>query len=354
MIISTCGFGSTGSSAVSDYILECDDVQVFDNIEFTIASIPDGLSDLEYHLLKCHTRLSSSIYAIQRFRKLIASSSREWCFQTSITKKQINEITNNFLEEIIQLRFIGYSPAIDKKYNQFWRHYWGESIVLHRIIPALEKGKIIKKNFDFFPLEEVEVSINPLNFYKAAVNYTQNLLSAMGCDFSKKIVLDQAFSGDNPVSSFPFYKDPYAVVVDRDPRDLYIFAKKFLLSRGRFMPTDSVDNFITYYRMLRDNQPYKIKNIRVLVINFEDLVYDYDNTSSKINTFLGLRNNHRHTIFKPEISVANTNLIRKYPELKEDIKEIERRLPEYLFHFEKYKTIKDAGEMFFGKSPLNK
>ena len=51
MIVSTCGFGSTGSSAVSDYLMECENTQILDKIEFTIASRVDGLADLEHAVM---------------------------------------------------------------------------------------------------------------------------------------------------------------------------------------------------------------------------------------------------------------------------------------------------------------
>lgn len=353
MIISTCGFGSTGSSAVSDYLLECEGVSVFDKIEFTISTQVDGLADLEHHIMHGHSRQSGSIAAIQRFRKMIHNNSRLWCTRTNIDKKTINELTEKFINSITMVKYVGHSPGINSNHWMLLRRYFGNSIMKNRIIPAFERKGIIKKNVDFYPLEMVEVAVKPPNFYDASRDYISELLLAMGCDLSKTVVLDQAFSGNNPARHFRFFNDPYAVVVDRDPRDLYIFAKKKLLSKGRFMPSDNVDNFIIYYRMLRDNQSYKDENPRVLKINFEEMVYDYNNATLKIDKFLNMTNNNRKTIFKPEISVANTNLIRKFPEFKEDVKKIEKALPEYLFPFEEYPTIIDSGKMFFGKSPLN-
>lgn len=354
MLISTCGFGSTGSSAVTDYILECENTQVFDQIEFTLTTCPDGLEDLEYHLMKSPSRLSSGIYAIQRFRKLIAECSREWAAMTPIDKRTINRLTDDYLASITQLSFVGYSPALHKRHGRLLRRYLGNSVLLQRVIPLLEKKGIIKRNFDFYPLDKVEAAVRPSNFYDASRRYVRDLLSAMGCDFSKTIVLDQAFVGNDPAKSFPFYDDPYAVVVDRDPRDLYIFAKVKLLSRGRFMPTDTVENFITYYRLLRDAQPYKQANDRILSISFEEMVYEYDRTADKIDRFLQLENKHRQTIFRPQMSAANTNLIRRFPEFRKEVETIERNLPEYLFPFERYPAIASSVAMFFGKSPLNK
>ena len=354
MIVSTCGFGSTGSSAVSDYLKECENTCVLDEIEFDLASMPDGLEDLEYHLMLRHSRLKSSVYAFQRFKKNIQRFSKSWCTLTKIDKETLIRLTDEFIESISQISFVGFSPSYDRRPHSLWRRYFGYSFMLQRLIPGLERRRILKKNVDFYPLERINASIAPDNFYDEARKYVKSLLETMGCDFSKTVVLDQGFSGDDPVKSFNFYEDPYAIVVDRDPRDLYIFAKKFLLSRGRFMPTEDVQSFIAYYRMLRDGQPYKKKNDRVLKINFEEMVYDYDNTTKRINSFLNVVNKQPKTIFIPEISVANTNLIRKFPEFEEDIKVIERELSDYLFPFEQYHEIQGSTTMFCGKSPLNK
>ena len=151
-----------------------------------------------------------------------------------------------------------------------------------------------------------------------------------------------------------FYEDSYAVVVDRDPRDMYIFAKKVLLSKGRFMPTDTVENFIEYYRLLRSGDSYRFENERVLRLRFEDMVYNYDATTKRIDDFLHVVNTNKKSIFVPEMSAANTNLIRKFPEFAADIAKIEQALPEYLFDFDKYEPIDNGGKMFFGKSPLNR
>lgn len=350
MIVSTCGFGSTGSSAVSDYLLECENFCVFDDVEFNLASRVDGLEDLEYHLMIRNSRLAKGIQAIRRFESLISSSSREWIVNTKITKAQIDELTHNYINSITQVSFVGYQPRSKNSIKAFFEHYWGESIFLNRFIPYLEKHGYLKKNIDFYPLGEVKASNKPANFYDATRIYVRDLLTAMGCDFSKNIVLDQGFVGNDPAKSFPFFDNPYAIVVDRDPRDLWIFAHVKLLSRGRFMPVDNVDKFITYYRMMRDNQPYKEKNDRIMTINFEDMVYRYESTSSKIDMFLNLKNIRRKSIFDPAMSIANTNLIRKFPQYKKDVKKIEASLSEYLYPFHEFKNIDNSGQMFFGKS----
>lgn len=351
MIVSTCSFGSSGSSAVTDYLSECEDAYVFDKLEFSIVTECDGMEDLEYHLMMRNSRQSGCINAIQRFNKLVNGHLKGWNKRTGIDKGYVRKITDEYIDSLTQVRFKSFSPRIDKPHSQFLQTYLGNAIIRQRLIYGLEKRKIITKNVDFYPLDYVNISIKPENFYCASRKYLHDLLEGMGCDFNKRmVVLDQAFSGNDPAKSFPFFEDVYAIVVDRDPRDMYIFAKKVLLSKGRFMATDTVDDFIKYYRALRNRQPYKYEDSRILCLQFEDMVYNYENTADKIDCFLGIRNSHRNTVFVPEMSAANTCLIRKFPEFAQDIKRIEENLPEYLFDFSKHEMIESNNGMFFGKS----
>lgn len=351
MIVSTCSFGSSGSSAVTDYLAECDDAYVFDKIEFTIVTECDGIEDLEYHLMMRNSRQSGSVNAIQRFNKRVNSHLKGWNKRSGISKEYVRKITDEYIDSLTQVRYKSFSPRIDKPHSELLQTYLGNAIIRQRIIYRLEKKKILTHNVDFYPLDYINISIKPENFYDTTKLYLKKLLTGMGCDFSKDlVVLDQAFSGNDPAKSFPFFDDVRAVVVDRDPRDMYIFAKKVLLSKGRFMPTDSVENFIAYYRSLRDGQPYKKANPYVLSIKFEDMIYNYEKTVNRIDQFLGIQNHHRKTIFVPEMSAANTCLIRKFPEFADDVKKIEEELSEYLFDFDKYETIESSNGMFFGKS----
>ena len=48
MIISTCSFGSTGSSVITDYLKEFGTLHVMDGAELTWISTVDGIIDLDY------------------------------------------------------------------------------------------------------------------------------------------------------------------------------------------------------------------------------------------------------------------------------------------------------------------
>ena len=201
----------------------------------------------------------------------------------------------------------------------------------------------------------MEFSISPDDFVLHTRNYVMNILREAGAKEGHNIVLDQPYSGNYPQKSFDYFDNPVAIVVDRDPRDNYLFAKKFLLHKGRSIPSESVEKFVVYYRNMRENMPYKQEDARVLRLNMESMIYDYEETAQKVIDFCNLKEwSNPRTIFEPTLSINNTQVFKRYPEYEADIRYIERELSEYLFPFEKYGDVNTSGKMFYGKSPLNK
>lgn len=354
MIIGTCGFASTGSSAVSDYLKEFDENQVFDRFEFPLCFLPDGLEDLEYHLTQHVCRDDSCGIAIPRFRRCLEKIF--WPIlrkQFNVSDAQIEKITEEFIGSIVQLEWkTAKRTDILLNPSKFF-HYFGIKIMKKRVLPRIQRkvGHVV----DMWPYRKVEVSIYPENFEEAARQFIRNILTLMGADLNKNIVLDQPFLGSNPVRSFHFFDNPKAIVVDRDPRDNYLFTKLVLYKTENIIPVNDVKTFVKYYRLLRDNHPYKQPNDNVLNIHFEDMVYDYENTTAKIRDFCHLTDNQRpKSIFDPNLSMANTQLYLRYPEYAADIEYIKKELPEYLFDFDKYPKPSLSGKMFSGRSPLNR
>lgn len=343
MIIGACSFGSTGSSAVSDYLCEFGNVQVLDSLEFTWVSGVDGLIDLEYHLMHPHNRTADSITAIDRYRERAKRSLHLYEKDGGIDSKAFMESVDRFLDSITQVKWT-------------WEHnrnrgFWGRNIrrITDRIIPFIEIK--LGRHLNCWPMEEVSLSVCPENFYVAARLHVKELLTAMGADFSRPIILDQSFAGNNPQSCFPFFDDPYAVVVDRDPRDNYVFANTRLLGWNHFMAATPVEKFVKYYRALRDKQPYKEANERILSIQFEDMVYHYEDTTNRIRDFFHLGENPApKTIFNPQKSMANTQVWKRYPQFSKDIEYIEKELSEYLFDYTGCPEPDKDAQMFFGKA----
>ena len=116
----------------------------------------------------------------------------------------------------------------------------------------------------------------------------------------------------------------------------------------RFTPTFTVDDFIEYYK----DQMSLIRKYseNVLLVRFENLIYEYDSEVSKIENFLGISSHNKpKKYFDPAISIANTQMSLRFPKLEEDIKKIEEKLPDYLYPFDESRADLKAKMWVFKK-----
>lgn len=360
MVIGTCGFVGTGTSAVSDYIKEFSSVSALDMFEFIITHGPDGLEDLDFQLNEHCVKFTSSTVAIERFKSNIYNYLIHQLHSKSM-KEKVEIALDKYIQSISQVTWNGYS-AID--YALF-----GTTMYRHPEVNMFGRkaGKKMlqfvyrNKEFDYtgFPLYTNHFSIKPQDFVEFTKQFIYEIFKACNVDMEKNILLDQPFNAINPYRSFKFFDSPKAIIVDRDPCDLYILAKKYLHPRrvALCVPTDTTDNFITYYEELRKAmyENLRKKSDDILFIQFEDLVYQYNETRKKINEFCALdETDHTMHFFDPAMSIANTQLIKRFPEEKENYLLIKERLKDYTYDFEKYGDVDTSGTMFVNRSPLNK
>ena len=187
-------------------------------------------------------------------------------------------------------------------------------------------------------------SVRPRNFYEITKVYIDALIKSFtGYDNNKHInVLNQPFPANCPETCFAFFNDPKAIVVQRDPRDLYIFCRHIMKSSAAWIPTDNVDSFITFYAKMRETLQ---DNPNTISLNFEDIIYHYDETVDKMEGFLGLKKHvspREH--FNPQVSIVNTQLFKKYSQYSCEIKKIEKELSGYLYDFPEDYQICIRGE----------
>lgn len=341
MIIGSCGFGSTGSSVLTDFLREYDDVQVYDNFEFTLAYRVDGLQDLESHLVTKFSKTSSGDYAIKRF----LDSSKMYCtpfINKPCKGKVFYKLSKEYIDSIEQLNYKGIESVDLNRGNVISNMFafFSKKILMKYC------EKILRRRLYWWPARKIHFSIKPDNFYEETIKYTNKIFEAMGADLSKPICLDQPFEGNNPRQSMKFFEDAYAIRIDRDPRDLYLEYKYSKDVDDKFFPHSNVDDFILYFKKLRE----KVEDDdKIISIKFEEFIYEYDKTKKRIEDFLGIKNHVApKKWFNPQRSINNTQMIRKHPEDIEDIKKIEKELSEYLFPFENYPNVKFTGKGFTG------
>ena len=198
MFIGACGFGSTGSSVITDYLKEFDDVRVKDDLEFTWVSRTDGLIDLERAVMHPHNRTGDSITAIRRFKVLAEKLERVYALH-GLPREEFRRLIDEYLESITTVKWYWYSNSGKSVYTP---KGLASYLMRRKIIPKAE----IKRghHVTWWPLREVSLSVKPENFYEASRKLVQEMLTAMGVDTSKTVALDQPFAGNNPQACFPF------------------------------------------------------------------------------------------------------------------------------------------------------
>lgn len=345
MIIGVCGYGATGSSAIVGMLKEYEEFNVCDKAEIQEAFRIDGLQDLEYHLVKQYSRHISGDVAIKRFKESIGY------YKTPIVKKTIppkeyTRLSIDYIDSLIQGSWYG----IDNIDYNTKSPLYNLIVLLFKKLVFPNYERITGHPYNHWPARQMYLSICPENFYEKTREYTNNLINSVSRNDGKPVVFDQLFEGNNPENSFPFFDEPMAIVVDRDPRDLWLVAKyaKKALGEARFMPREDVKVFVEYYKRLRANQK-KENTDRVLFIQFEDAIYNYDEVERKLEQFLKCsRHTNKRKYFKPDISINNTQLFNnpQYADCAEEIRYIERSLGEYLFDFSKYPKLREFKKTF--------
>ena len=119
-----------------------------------------------------------------------------------------------------------------------------------------------------------------------------------------------------------------------------------------YIPSDDVDTFIRWYRGIRFSQQKERQNQNVLLLHFEDLIFNYETSLTELKHFLNF-NDKDHVekleCFNPAQSIKNTYKFKNYPQWKDDILRIEDELPEYCYHFPDRFTDNNASNIDINK-----
>ena len=331
MIITTCGYGNSGASAVLDFLKGYDEIRIIDDVEFQIVHMPDGLLDLRNALLNPNGRLGSTS-AIYRFERLKYSN-----FAKGIKKLGCNydSYSDEFINTLDAITWNGYSvfdpiDLFNYKYNDLF--FFIRKICLHyaRKFNLKHRPFFHKRYFSIMDKEQFDC---------LAKDFISKLLKGISVNSDEKVVLDMLFSTMDSQRGVEFFDDNVkTIIVSRDPRDVYLYSNLHPYVSA-FLPYDDVNQFIQYFRMLRKNE---VKNKGALYINFEDLIYNYYETTSKIMSYLEIpsRPANEFKYFNPDISVRNTFPFQS-SENKKCVRSIESELSDYLYDFPSYKSPVD-------------
>lgn len=324
-IISCASYGGTGSSAITDLLKEFTICKSLGDFEFSFLHYPKGIRDLELNILNRNNRLNTS-YAIFEFLEMNKKIEREY---KKYFGDEYFDLTKKYIESLIQVSWKGTSELYTSDENKYLK-------LLYRILNKVFNTIKLKREGVYFQKKNYPLYscyISKEKFYENTQNYLEKLFKSLDKEEKyEKIVLDQLVPSSDINSYLNYIKNLKVIVVDRDPRDLYILNREFW-NEG-WIPQD-INSYIEYFRNIRIHQNYeKEDKSKIFRIRFEDLIYSYEETLKKIILFLELdEKNHlnKKQFFNPEISIKNTNLKSKYSKYVEEISRIEKELKEFCY-----------------------
>ncbi|MGT2681934.1 hypothetical protein [Streptococcus porci] len=334
-VLSCASYYGTGSSAITDFFSEFDDLYSMTNYEFRFLQDPDGVSDLEYNLVENHNRHNSG-HALKRFKRLVDFNSGTFFNKRyePFFDNQYKSISYEYIKELTDFSFKGY---------WFYDFYdRGKFFYYRKLLP----GKVIRK---LMPNKTENTYINALpnemtfcsrpgkeKFIKCTQKYISTLLDAANKKKCEYIMVDQMIPPSNVNRYTKYFEDVKVFVVDRDPRDVYLLSK--YVWKDRVIPTDSVEIFCRWFEYTRAHRLEEVYNPNTtMLVQFEDLIYKYNEITDNLVKWVGLDPNmHRRkkAFFDPNKSIKNTRLWIGKKEYEEEVNYIVERLPQYLYNYQ--------------------
>ena len=204
-------------------------------------------------------------------------------------------------------------------------------IIYRQPIYTFGKKNNMDKNPYFFAMPTKEENFN------AARNFVNRYFEMCRKGKDGVAIFDQLIHAQHTEIIDQFFDDSFrAIIVLRDPRDLYCLSKYFWSKPPHGfkppLPTD-IEEFCDFWKKTTN---FNKSASNVLPLFFEELVYDYENTLTKIESFLGLtKKDHLYPkkYFDPEKSIRNTQIFKRTKETREEAIEISQRIPNLLFKF---------------------
>jgi len=389
------GYMFSGKAAAIDLIREFKGYDVPNyRYEFPLIRIQDGIMDLEKALVDDWSPIRSDV-ALKRFLKLTAKMANRrrkislkeeelvaWGFD-EIYAEKFREYSEEYAESLVDLRTRAAWPYYELAQSFYelsvrlllprikgWKLSllkatllpvrWGPALLFPRyandfrnivasildplsVATAPKARNRVGKSDVYYDWPVVDLTIpSGEGFYEKTQSYLEKLLSiAMSDRENHTIVMHNAFEPFNPWRAIKYFGDVKCIVVDRDPRDIYVTSRTY--SKGfnddpnvneRISFSYDVDLFIRRFMILRKNSNIsKDPPGRVLRIRFEDLVMDYANSLQRIYDFLG-ENESTHEkrlqFFDPSVSRKNVGLWKSYPNQGE-IEKIRKALESFCY-----------------------
>jgi hypothetical protein len=328
-VLDLSGYSFSGKSAVYDLLTEFDGYFSHSKeFEFELIRVQGGLLDLRNALVDNWSPIRSS-ESIRNFYRLIDRIGGSGDTRSRFTSAGSNydrifpgftDISKDYIESLI---------------DASWYCDWPFPLYSCDLGSLLLKK--IKKKLGFNSKELLYLSRPSNDFFISSTNlYLYRLFSSAIPGGNKCLVINNAFEPFYPEKSLELIESSKSIIVDRDPRDIYLSALDAGLIQGSevglAVTGQNVLNFIDRFKVYHLLSPISSPNVYRL--SFESLVLDYEAESTRVLNFLGENlkvHSRKYSVFNPASSAKNVGIWKSLnnASLKSDIKIIERELSQY-------------------------
>ncbi len=335
-IITTTGFYGTGSSAITDLMSEYENVMCKGDLEIRIAHDPYGISDLEYNLIENANRHNSS-NALKKFKKMIDRLHGTFLSKTyeNYFNGKLRTYSDEYIRKLVQFEYYGkWHYDIIERGNLFFilsRSYNKAFVLLKKLFHVSNEV-----SHSLLPKDEMAYATiaDEAAFLEATRDYFDRLIAEINPLEKEFVMLDQLVPPSNIARYERYFSNLFTIVVDRDPRDIYLLEK--CCWKGHIIPYYEIDKFCQWYIWTREQYERSEKG-HSLRIQFEDLIYKYEETVKNIEDFLGISSSlhlKERSKLIPEMSMKNTCLWERYKGYENDMRIIEKRLGNYCYDYQ--------------------
>lgn len=335
-IITSTGFGDSGSSAITDLLSEYEGIKSYGSEwECTFLHMPGGLGDLENAVSEGH-RLKTD-YAIKQFLKLSKKLSQQEMYKKAF-KNQFYQLSIDFIKNFFKIQWKGMYEEIQSEFLSELTYKDKKFIKFSSTYYTLNKSK----KFDMYesdswrpsyiPFTDMYYSCDLEGFYSAAKKYTKSLFD-IAAEGAERLFLDQLLP---PISTQKYLNyieyETKVFIVDKDPRDLFLVEN--LYNGSRFVPFENVNTFIKWYKETRYKSLENVNKKNTYHCLLNELINEYDSQCDKIEKYLGIDSSlhfAKREKFNPDKSKVNTGLYAKFQNYSEETKLIEKELKDFLY-----------------------
>lgn len=312
-VVSVQGLGHSGSGAVLDVLCEMESCNVLGTdenfkvlgidhkgaFEVDFLRLAGGLFEFEKYLGSNNVFQNDAL--INRFISYLNS------FKLFREDKNIRELFFDFLYNVIDLK-IEDIDGVPYNYH-------------------LYKGKTKSTIYFLKSMSVDEYRCMCSSFLSRFFNYINN-------KGEKDIIVLDQFMADCAYDMMRYedYVPEIRLILSyRDPRDVYAFASQHNID---WIAHNTIDHFISWYKIITKNIDVNTKNY--LIIQFESLIFDYENQIKRIMDYLKLDpKDHNELLkqkfFNPSISKVNVGIWENSPLPKSDFDKIRKELSDFCY-----------------------